>query len=48
MVIFFPEIAKVAQRLGALPPDPVHDTLELHPFAQHAAQIAGFFLTGSC
>ena len=43
VVVFFKEIAKIAQRLGYLPPDAVHNTLELHPFAQHAAQLATFF-----
>ena len=36
-------IAKIAQRLRALPPDPLHNTLELHQFPQHAAQFATFF-----
>ena len=44
--LFFPEIAKIALRLGALPPDPVHNTFELHQFAQHATQITVFFQHG--
>ena len=36
-------IAKIAQRLRALPPDPLHNTLELHQFGQHAAQFATLF-----
>ena len=46
--LFFPEIGKIAQRLGAFTPAPVHNTLELHRFAQDAAQIAAVFSTGLC
>ena len=35
--LIFREIVKIAQQLGALPPDPAHNTLELHQFAQYAA-----------
>ena len=34
--LFFQETAKIAQRLGALPPDPMYNTLKLHQFVQHA------------
>ena len=37
--LFFQEIEKIAQQLGAQPPDPAHNTFELHQFAQHAAQL---------
>ena len=42
MVIFFQEIVKIAQQLGALPPDPVNNTLELHQYVQRAAQLQHF------
>ena len=40
--LFFQKNVKIAQRLGALPPDPVNNTLELHQFVQHATQLQRF------
>ena len=37
--LFFQEIAKTAHQLESSTQIPVHNTLELHQFAQHAAQL---------
>ena len=38
-LIFFRKIAKITQRLGALPTGPLCDTLELHQFVQHGSEL---------
>ena len=42
MVIFFKEIAKIAQQLGLCLQTPINNTVELHQFVQHAAQLQHF------
>ena len=40
--LLFQEIAKIAQRLGAKPPVPFHNAVELYQFSQHAAEFQHF------
>ena len=37
--LFFQEIAKIAQQLGLSPQTPFRNTIKLHQFAEHAAQL---------